>query len=238
VPLTGIPASLLGVDRLHHSLLCQADRREAHSRVIALGGSWKTYRSDPGTDLAVSEVGLRAIGSGVLGRLRGWSGVDEMMKTRDGAVTAGDLLPDLEFQAADGVSTSLRVRGRFAAVVVLVHDAECDACKRYLAALAAADAQHREWDGHVVALVPMRPEQVAECRTAASLPYSVLPDPERRAWTALGLTGAAVLIADQWGELRYVSPGGAGHSFPTAEEVTEWLRFLAIECPECEGEAL
>ena len=160
------------------------------------------------------------------------------MKTRNEAVTAGDRLPDLEFAAADRVATSLRVRGRFGAVVVLVHDAACEACKRYLAELAAADAQHREWDGRVVALVPAEPEQVAEYRTEAGLPYSVLPDPKRRAWAVLGLAGAAVLIADQWGELRYVSPGGAGHSFPAAEEVTEWLRFLAIQCPECEGEAL
>jgi hypothetical protein len=47
-----------------------------------------------------------------------------------------------------------------------------------------------------------------------------------------------VLIADQWGELRYVSPDGGGHPFPTPEEVTGWLRFLATQCPECEGEAL
>jgi hypothetical protein len=52
------------------------------------------------------------------------------------------------------------------------------------------------------------------------------------------MAGAAVLIADQWGELRYVSPDGGGHSFPTPEEVTGWLRFLSIQCPECEGEAL
>ena len=134
--------------------------------------------------------------------------------------------------------TSLRVRGRFGAVVVLVHDAACENCKGYLAELAAADAQLREWDGRVAVLVPAALEQVVEYHEAAELPFPVLSDPERRAWAALGLAGAAVLIADQWGELRYVSPDGGGHSFPTADEVTGWLRFLAIQCPECEGEAL
>ena len=160
------------------------------------------------------------------------------MSTRVEAVTAGDRLPDLELTSADGVVTGLRARGRFGAVVVLVHDAACEDCRHYLAELAAADEQHREWDGRVVALVPAAPERVAEYRDTAGLPYSVLSDPERRAWAALGLEGAAVLIADQWGELRYVSPAGAGHSFPTADEVTGWLRFLAVQCPECEGEAL
>ena len=160
------------------------------------------------------------------------------MNAREEAVATGDRLPDLQFEASDGVVTGLRVRGRFGAVVVLVHDAACEACKRYLVQLGAADEQHREWDGRVAALVPAAPERVAEYREAADLPYLVLSDPERRAWAALGMAGAAVLIADPWGELRYVSPGGAGHSFPTPEEVTEWLKFLAIQCPECEGEAL
>jgi peroxiredoxin len=160
------------------------------------------------------------------------------MSTRAEAVAAGDRLPDLELEAADGRTTSLRARGRFGTVVVLVHDAACEACKRYLAELAAADEQLREWDGRVAALVPAALERVVEYRRAPDLPFSVLSDPERRAWAALGLAGAAVLIADQWGELRYVSPDGGGHSFLTADEVTDWLRFLAIQCPECEGEAL
>jgi peroxiredoxin len=168
---------------------------------------------------------------------RPFRGVDEM-KVRAEPVAPGERLPDLAFEDADGKPTNLRAGGRLGAVVVLVHDAACTPCQVYLAQLAEADAEHREWDGRVVALVPASAERVGEFRRAGELPFPVLADPDRRTWAALGITGAAVLIADQWGELHHVSGAGAEHSLPTPREVTDWLRFLAIRCPECEGEAL
>ena len=43
------------------------------------------------------------------------------------------------------------------------------------------------------------------------------------------------MIADEWGEVYSVADAGAGHRFPGAPEIIEWVRFLAIQCPECEG---
>lgn len=159
------------------------------------------------------------------------------MKTLHDPVAPGDRLPDLSFEDASGRATPLRASGRQGAVVVLVHGSECDACGRYLAALAAADAQHREWDGRVVAVVPGAAAGT-DALNAAPLPFPVLADPEGRAWAALGIEGSAVVIADQWGEVHEVARGGAGHDLPDADAITEWLRYLAIRCPECEGEAL
>jgi hypothetical protein len=46
---------------------------------------------------------------------------------------------------------------------------------------------------------------------------------------------AALVIADEWGEVYSVADAGTGHRFPTPPEIIEWVRFLAIQCPECEG---
>ncbi|HEX5724143.1 MAG TPA: redoxin domain-containing protein [Longimicrobiaceae bacterium] len=159
------------------------------------------------------------------------------MKPLGKPVAPGERIPDLSFEDGSGCLTSLRAKGRQGVVVVLTHGPGCDACQRYLAELAAADAEHREWDGRVIALVPARTGRTGAA-PAAALPFPVLADPERRTWAALGIEGAAVVIADQWGEVHEVSCAGAGHALPSAEDITQWLRFLAIRCPECEGEAL
>ena len=59
-----------------------------------------------------------------------------------------------------------------------------------------------------------------------------------RTLAAAGIPAPAVLIADQWGELFVVEPAGDDHGFIEPDEVVSWLRYLAIQCPECQGEAL
>ena len=48
---------------------------------------------------------------------------------------------------------------------------------------------------------------------------------------------ASVTIADQWGEIA-VMEEAADHHFMEPKELITWLRYLAMKCPECEGEAL
>ena len=68
---------------------------------------------------------------------------------------------------------------------------------------------------------------------------SVRVSPEVRCAERCAIEGGGMIIADQWGEVFLVEAGGAGvHGLPAAEEVVEWLRFVAIQCPECQGEAL
>ena len=43
------------------------------------------------------------------------------------------------------------------------------------------------------------------------------------------------MITDEWGEVYFVADAGAGHDLPTLVEIGDWVRFLAIQCPECEG---
>lgn len=122
----------------------------------------------------------------------------------------GDRLPAIEVPAADGGSVALRQPGRFATVVVAVHE-RCDDCAAYRAQLAARADDVRAWDGRIVAV------------TADAAP---------------GIATPAVLIADQWGELAAVENAGEEHDFIAVQEVLDWLRYLAMKCPECEGEAL
>jgi peroxiredoxin len=154
-------------------------------------------------------------------------------------LTAGDRLPDLTLPAApDGRPVPLRALGRVAPVVVQTHGAECAECRACLERLAGAGDAVREWDGRVVAVVPEGLDAADRLREGSRLPFPVLADPERGLAERLGMDDAAVLGADQWGELFLVAAAGDGHRLPDASEVVEWLRFLAVRCPECEGEAL
>jgi hypothetical protein len=48
------------------------------------------------------------------------------------------------------------------------------------------------------------------------------------------LPGCAV--ADRWGEMQWVTAAPRVADMPSAQEIAAWLRFVEIQCPECEGE--
>ncbi len=126
----------------------------------------------------------------------------------------GQRLPMISVATVDGDATvPLRRAGRRATVLVTVHP-ECDACRAYLDALAREQAEIEEWDGRLVTTY-------ADAELADA-----------------GIPAPAVLIADQWGELFVVEPAGESHAFIEPAEVVSWLRYLAVQCPECQGEAL
>ncbi|HKP74292.1 MAG TPA: hypothetical protein VJT67_02060, partial [Longimicrobiaceae bacterium] len=70
------------------------------------------------------------------------------------------------------------------------------------------------------------------------VPFPLLLDAEGRVAAALGVRAPAVVVADQWGEVHEVFEAGEEHRFPRPGEVETWVQYLAIECPECQGEAL
>lgn len=136
---------------------------------------------------------------------------------------------------ADGGRVDLRSGRRLSTVIVTVH-AGCAECRHYLAALRAVEAEIRDWDGRVLVVA----DQEADSAEALSSPGKVLRvvrDPDDRLRRA-GVPTPAILIADQWGEIHAAEPAGPGHAFIAPDEVVSWLRYLAIQCPECQGEAL
>ena len=45
----------------------------------------------------------------------------------------------------------------------------------------------------------------------------------------------AVVVADRWSEVYFVSAPATVEELPTPDEIIEWLRFVDHECPECQG---
>ena len=52
-----------------------------------------------------------------------------------------------------------------------------------------------------------------------------------------GLPAPGAIVADRWGEIVHVTPAGESPGLPSAESLAEWVAYLRIQCPECEGEA-
>lgn len=50
-----------------------------------------------------------------------------------------------------------------------------------------------------------------------------------------GIPPGTVLIADRWGEVfcRETAPDGDVTRLPSVDEVMSWIRFAAMQCPEC-----
>ena len=148
-------------------------------------------------------------------------------------------LPDLRLPSASGGAPVPLVAtgGRLVPVIFAVHSADCAGCRAYAQALAAARAELGEWDARVVIVLPTEVDQAAWFADGNDLPFLVVADGERRLWTRMGMEGAAVIVSDPWGEVRMRHAAGAAHELPSVAEVVDWARFVAMQCPECEGEA-
>ena len=52
-----------------------------------------------------------------------------------------------------------------------------------------------------------------------------------------GVPRPGVVAADRWGEIHFVAGPASVRDLPPAAELLEWLRFIQVQCPECQGEA-
>jgi peroxiredoxin len=148
-------------------------------------------------------------------------------------------LPDVKLASAPGgLPTPLRPPGRVSPVLGLVDGADCDACRAWLHRLAAVSANIGEWDGRVIVVVPAPLDQAIQIADDATKSFTILADPDRTLAARLGISAPALVIADQYGEIHHAAPAGEAHHLPDPAEVVDWLRYLSIQCPECQGEAL
>jgi hypothetical protein len=97
--------------------------------------------------------------------------------------------------------------------------------------LARGAREIQEWGGRLTIVVPGGRADAATFAETTTDMLEVVVDPER----AFGAGHATLIVADEWGEVHFVADAGAGHELPSQEEVVQWVRFLAIQCPECEG---
>lgn len=158
-----------------------------------------------------------------------------MTEARIGLTNPARKIPDLALATRSGTPRRLRPIGRRSPVLVLVHAGVCDACAAFIHRLRAASEMLHEWDGDVLVITPERLDGSGD---ASADPFPVLSDPEQRLASSLALTPPALVIADQWGEVHETTEAGDEHRFPTVDEIESWLRYLATQCPECQGEAL
>lgn len=51
-----------------------------------------------------------------------------------------------------------------------------------------------------------------------------------------GMPSPGVAIADRWGEVYFVQGASRVADLPAVDELVDWIRYIQMECPECEGE--
>lgn len=147
----------------------------------------------------------------------------------------GRRLPEITLPSVpDGTPLPIRTRGRNARVLLLLHP-DCPECGEYHRAIGERAAELQEWDGRVLAVLagPIDADVPAQDRAT-----DTAVDTDRTVPGALSVREPAVVVADQWGVIHAAEEAGAEHRFPEPEALVEWARYLAIRCPECEGEAL
>lgn len=183
-----------------------------------------------------------------------------MPKLRESStLRVGQRLPDVGLPRPDGAVRALRGAHRDAVVVVVLHDADCERCRDYLRALAAAAPRFRIWDGSVGAVTDAPHPDHLQAELDPDI--DVLIDAERtfldrvqahggfggragdragdRAGNMAGESasevpadGPVVLVADRYGQLFEILPAGPDHVLVEPRELEEWLKYLATQCPE------
>jgi hypothetical protein len=145
-------------------------------------------------------------------------------------------LPELRLPSLpDGAPLRLRASARRSPLLLLVDDVDCAECAALVRRLEAEAEALRDWDARVLIVVP---EPLAEAgRFPSAGIFPVLSDAESRLATALSVRAPALVIADQWGEVYVREEAGEGHAFLALPDILDWLRYLDIQCPECQGEA-
>jgi hypothetical protein len=89
-------------------------------------------------------------------------------------------------------------------------------------------------------LLPDDPRDDADYRQALATKMSELSAYETAVViTRMPVDGAprpGVVVADRWGEIQWIAGGDGREQLPPVSEIVEWLRFVQMQCPECQGE--
>ncbi len=161
-----------------------------------------------------------------------------MNTERSRLVNPGNRLPNLSLpDTSRHHRQSLLAPGVSATVVVLTHASGCAECRAYLDTLAANRQSLLDWEGRVVVVLPEPPEEAERSAELELQPFLLLADPDARVTSAAKVEPPATIIADRSGEVHISHEAGAQHQFLPPNEVEDWVRYLATQCPECQGEA-
>ena len=144
------------------------------------------------------------------------------MQTRDTSI--GTRIPAFAVNGPNG-ALPLRAPEQGSRVLLLVRDDAHESARPYISALEERLPELREW--YASALV------LTEDASADSALPTARAEPD--VWTALGIPAgdSALIIADRWGDVYFSQRTREFTDLPATDRIEEWIRFLAMQCPEC-----
>lgn len=142
----------------------------------------------------------------------------------------------------EGALSLGQLRGRRQVALFLGHGPDCLACLGYARQLAGRRQSFAEVDGLPLIVVAGDIDALAGWRHGIPDAVTILADPDGGWKQAIAATvGAAagdaiLLLLDRFGAPRAGSTANEAGGLIDPSEAVDWLRFLALECPECSGE--
>jgi hypothetical protein len=141
-------------------------------------------------------------------------------------------LPEIRLDTQGG-PTLLQRPGR-ALLALCMHDFSCAACNSHMEKVVGAADEVEAWGCDVALIMRAQPQSSPPLPPAIRVFY----DPAGRFEAAARIDCPAVVIADEWADITFRHAAGPDHEFPAMPRVLSEIRYLAVRCPECEGEAL
>ncbi len=146
-------------------------------------------------------------------------------------LSVGDRLPPVQLSSAHGRMVLQSQPRRNLALLLLPENLA--GWMDYLEHFRRAAPGFREWYGRpMLVLSKADGDLLSEGGDDAVLAAA---DPERVLAGRLGMEPgqAGLLVADRWGEIYHLTRAWRAEDLPRVEEVEEWLKYLATQCPEC-----
>jgi hypothetical protein len=142
----------------------------------------------------------------------------------------GQLVRDYTLRKLDGSEFMLSdFRNKLNLVLIVVPDPN-EAVAQLLRHLAEKSAEVRENETRVI--VVLRPEQLEQVQVPPELIAAT--DQTGHCFAELGAESAnAIYFLDKFREVFHVYQLAAGQSLPSADDILGWIRFVAMQCPEC-----
>jgi hypothetical protein len=91
------------------------------------------------------------------------------------------------------------------------------------------------WDARPLLIAATRSQaaELARGGPPAPVPFVIDERGALREWAGLDKDSWGLMIADRWGVLYHAVEARQPSELPGPAEVEEWVRFIAIQCPEC-----
>jgi hypothetical protein len=155
------------------------------------------------------------------------NGEDHMRRKRQ--LRKGDRLPSGSLKTCSEAGESVLNASRGPRVFVTVHALGCETCIGYVEQVVHMQDELASWGGHVAVVFP-------DCSGDSAAGLAPLGVPILQDCDALLADGRlTVIVTDEWNEIYFASESEDLHGVISADEVLEWVKFVAIQCPECEG---